>query len=824
ANKPLTFTADSGADLDRKLGEKVGINGADGNITTQTTANGVQIALAKNLDLGPTGSIKTGDTLVSNAGITVGPNVMLGNTGLIINNGPSVTSGGIDAGGKTITNLAAGINGTDAVNLDQLKGVENVANAGWNLTAEGGNLSNVAPGARVDLASSDGNIVITKGATDADVKFALADQVNVSNVSVSNNLSVGGTTNLGNNTLVVKQGEITVGGNTTVNMGGNKVTNIARGEAGTDAVNVDQLTELANKPLTFTADAGPALERKLGEAVAINGADANITTAMTAGGVQIALARNLDLGPDGSINMGDTMLAGDGLTIVGGPSVTRGGIDAGGKSILNVAAGVNDTDAVNVSQLKGVETVARAGWQLSVNGNAAADQSQVKPGDVVDFSNDDGNVAIAKNGNDVKVNLNRDLDVDSVTAGDTVLNQDGVKVGNDVQLTASGLGVGSNVFVGSDGLRAGNVIISASTGINAGGFKITNVAAGTDPTDAVNVSQLRDVEQNVSNLDDRAVKYDGKKGDPKNAITLEGDKSTDGGKTGGTKITNLAQGEISATSTDAVNGAQLHEQGTQVADALGGNSKYVDGKLVTELNVGDKTYNNVNDALNGVNTDLTNKIDQVEQTANAGWQIEANGDGASKVAPGSKVEFTNGDNVQITRETSADGNNTIKVSVAQDIKVNSVTANEVKANTVKAKEVVVENGPTINQNGIDMNNRKIINLGAGTAPTDAVNVGQLEAATSGLQNQVNQVRGDLSRLNNKLSAGVASAMATAGLPQAYLPGKSMAAMAGGTYNGESGFALGVSTVSDNGNWVLKLSGNSNSRGDYGGAVGVGYQW
>lgn len=806
----------------------IGLANGENNLTvTRTSANGntvIDYALKKNLDLGTTGSVKMGDTVINNAGVAVGPNVALGNTGLVIANGPSVTTGGINAGGKTITNVAAGVNGTDAVNVDQLKGVENVANAGWNLTAEGGNPSNVAPGATVDLASSDGNIVISKGAADADVKFALADQINVSNVTVSNNLSVGGTTNLGNNTLVVRPGELAVDGNTTVNMGGNKVTNVARGEAGTDAVNVDQLTELANRPLSFTADAGAPLERKLGEAVSFTGADANIRTETTAGGVKIALARNLDLGPDGSIKLGDATLASSGLTIAGGPSITHSGIDAGGSAIVNVAAGVNDTDAVNVSQLKGIENVARTGWQLSVNGNAAGDQTQVKPGEVVDFANDDGNVVIAKNGNDVKVNLNPDLVVDSVTAGDTVLDDSGVKVGDDVTLTAAGLGVGSNVFVGNDGLRAGNVIISASTGINAGGFKITNVAAGTDPTDAVNVSQLRDVEQNVSDLNDRAVKYDGNIGDPKSSITLEGDVSTDGGKTGGTKITNLAQGEISETSTDAVNGAQLHEQGTQVADALGGNSKYENGKLVTELNVGSKTYNNVNDALNGVNNDLTDKIENVEQIANAGWQIEANGDGASKVAPGKTVEFVNGDNVEITRSTSAGGNNTIKVSMSQDITVNSVTAKEVKADTVRAKEVAIENGPTINQGGINMNNKKITNVAAGTAPTDAVNLGQLQSATGSLQNQINQVKGDMSRLNNKLSAGVAAAMATAGLPQAYLPGKSMAAIAGGTYNGESGFALGVSTISDNGKWVLKLSGNTNSRGDYGGAVGVGYQW
>src|SRR5690606_21818825 len=110
----LTFAADSGAPVDRKLGETVDINGADSNITTQTTATGVEVALNKNLDLGPTGSVKTGDTLVDNAGVKVGPNVALGNTGLIIaNGGPSVTTSGISAGGKTITNVAAGVNGTD---------------------------------------------------------------------------------------------------------------------------------------------------------------------------------------------------------------------------------------------------------------------------------------------------------------------------------------------------------------------------------------------------------------------------------------------------------------------------------------------------------------------------------------------------------------------------------------------------------------------------------------------------------------------------------------------------------------------------------------
>src|SRR5690606_19259594 len=124
-------------------------------------------------------------------------------------------------------------------------------------------------------------------------------------------------------------------------------------------------------------------------------------------------------------------------------------------------------------------------------------------------------------------------------------------------------------------------------GINAGGMRITNVAAGIADTDAVNVSQLKDVQQGVDDLGDRAVKYDGNTGDPKTTITLEG--------AGGTTITNLADGSIAAGSTDAVNGGQIHDMGQSIADGMGGNSKFEDGKLITELNVAGNTYNNVND-------------------------------------------------------------------------------------------------------------------------------------------------------------------------------------------------------------------------------------
>jgi len=666
ANRPITFQGDTGS-VARKLGETQVIRGSldaaaaasSSNIRTAVNGAGeLEILLANNLAV---------DSLMIN------------------NGGPVISAAGVDMKSLKISNVAAGTADTDAVNLGQLKQVEQVASQGWNLSANGANASNVAPGDTVDLANTDGNIKIAKSGNN--VTFNLADSVSINNnLSVGGNLDVTGTSILAGGAVIGNQ--LTVNPGTVVNMGGNRIT--------------------------------------------------------------------------------------------------------------NVAAGTADTDAVNLAQLKEVQLTVGQGWKLTANG---ADSSDVAPGATVDLSNDDGNIDITKTGNDVAFNLAKDIEVDSVTTGNTVLDTNGV--------TISG-GPAGNVVLSNTGLQAGTVVISSLTGINAGGFRITNVAAGVADTDAVNVSQLKAVEQTISDLGDRAVKYDGNSGDPKNQITLEGDVSTDGGKTGGTKITNLARGEISATSTDAVNGSQIHEMGESIAQGMGGNSKFVDGKLVTELNVGGNTYTNVNDALNGVQND----IDNVSEIANKGWNVQVNGDAASKVGPGDTVQFINGSNVEITRS----GTN-ITVAMAKDIKVESVTATK-----VSAKEIAIENGPTINDQGIDMNGKRITNLADGKNDSDAVNLGQLNRVAGNVNNRLNRMEDQIHRNDHRASAGIAAALATAGLPQAYLPGKSMFSVAGSTWRGESGYAMGLSTVSDNGRWLLKGSVSGSSRGDYGATVGVGFQW
>ncbi|MGC9562528.1 YadA family autotransporter adhesin, partial [Brachymonas sp. M4Q-1] len=111
--------------------------------------------------------------------------------------------------------------------------------------------------------------------------------------------------------------------------------------------------------------------------------------------------------------------------------------------------------------------------------------------------------------------------------------------------------------------------------------------------------------------------------------------------------------------------------------------------------------------------------------------------------------------------------------------------------------------------------------------TQAVNGAQLyqtNQAVNTLGNQVSALGNQIGNVDRNASAGTASAMASAGLPQAYLPGKSMAAVAGATYRGQSAMAVGVSTITDNGKWVFKGSLNSNTRGYVGATIGAGFQW
>lgn len=372
----------------------------------------------------------------------------------LANNSLGAVSVGKEGFERQIQNVGAGrvtANSTDAINGSQLYTV--LTYSGFNVQQNGTSKSRINNNGFVNF--KDGNLT-TVNVTDADNGTIVKFDVNTTNI----------TTDATGNATAANPNNIATAGDVT------------------DAIN-----KVRNMPLTFAGDTGKDVERKLGEKVNLVGgvtdatklSDGNIGVVANGNDkLEIKLAKDIKVD---SVKAGDTTINKDGLTITGGPSVTKDGINAGDKKITGVAAGEADTDAVNVSQLKEVKEIANKGWNLSVN--TGENKSNIAPDATVDLRSANDNIQITKDGNNVTFKLNDTINVTNVNAsgdvkaGDTVLNKDGVKVGDDVALT-------------KDGLKAGDVSVNKD-GINAGNQKISNVADGKvapDSKDAVNGSQL----------------------------------------------------------------------------------------------------------------------------------------------------------------------------------------------------------------------------------------------------------------------------------------------------------------------------------------------
>ena len=346
----------------------------------------------------------------------------------------AVTSGAVDTAIKAINLTTAGNTGAGAVNL---------ATQSLNITGSNG-LTTVAKDNGIEVKIDD----------ETRKKIDAASSAKEVSASVSGSSAVSVTPN-----------------GTTKNADGVEVTDYAvdLSQATKDDIQkgVDANTTVNTKGLMFTGDTKESDVKKLGDKVAITGDD-NITTEANPNGVQVKL--NKDLKVD-SVKAGDTTINNDGLTVNGGPSVTKSGINAGDKKITGVAAGTDDTDAVNVSQLKEVKEIANKGWNLSVN--TGENKSNIAPDATVDLRSANDNIQITKDGNNVTFKLNDTINVTNVnatgnvTAGDTTINNDGLTITGGPSVTKSG--------------------------IDAAGNKISNVADGNvapDSKEAVNGSQL----------------------------------------------------------------------------------------------------------------------------------------------------------------------------------------------------------------------------------------------------------------------------------------------------------------------------------------------
>ena len=714
--KGLTFTGDNGTKTGvRKLDDEVAIKG-DKNITTKASGSQVEVTLNKNIAVD---SVKAGDTIINDNGLT-------------ISNGPSVTKSGINAAGNKITGVVAGTADTDAVNVSQLNKVVNAAKTGMK-------------------AGKNTSIKETKG--DNGESIYTIDAVDTS-ASVTSESGA----------LTVKTGEpvLDKAGNTTVtnydiDLSDKTKEDINKGVDANTAVNI--------KGLTFTGDKGSTNVEKLGSTVAINGDD-NINT--KASGDQVTVKLNKDIKVD-SVKAGKTTINTNGLTIAGGPSVTKSGIDAVGNKISNVADGVADTDAVNVSQLNKVASKAGKGWNATatkkdkttgeVTGTSVAN---VAPGETVNYIAGD-NIRLEQNGINFTISTTKDLKAgnvtaDKFTAGNTVIEDNRVAINNGPSMT--------------------------SMGIDAGSKAISNVTAGEKNTDAVNVAQLKSAKTEVE----------------------EGKNMTVTSRVG-------SNGQVIYSVSAKDTSANVTTSEALVVENRG--EKDINGTSVTNyhLDLSQKTKNDIQKGADA-NTAISSK----------GLTFVGDSNKSDVKKLGDEVEITGDDN--ITTVANPKG---VNVKLNKDLKVNTVTANKFTAGdtVVDSNGVTIKNGPSMTKNGINAGNKQITNVAPGRIAadsTDAVNGSQLHEVKADMNNKISKLSGQVNKLGKRVNAGTASALAASQLPQASIPGKNMVSVAAGNYQGQNAVALGVSRISDNGKVIIRLAGTSDTQGKMGVAVGAGYHW
>ena len=554
-NMPLTFAGDTGTNVTRKLGETVKLVGG---VTDETklsnnnigvVANGndkLEIKLAKDIKVN---SVKAGDTTINNEGLT-------------IEGGPSVTKAGINAAGNKITGVAAGTDDTDAVNVSQLNNAVNAAKtevkAGKNTSikeTKGDNGESIYTIDAVDTSASvtskSGALTVTPG------KPTLDD---ASNTTVTNY---------------------------DIDLSDETKEDIKKGVKAHDIV--------TNKGLTFTGDSGSTNVEKLGSTVAIKGDD-NITTEAADDKVEVKL--NKDIKVD-SVKAGDTTINNDGLTIAGGPNVTKSGIDAAGNKISNVANGdvnANSKDAVNGSQLYEVKELAGKGWNATATKKegstgevSGTEVANVAPGATVNYIAGD-NIKLEQNGINFTISTTKDLKAGTVNA--TTVNTTTINLGEGENSTPITVVSGKDAAPNLDGKTpnrmnfGGETIATLSDGLKFGanvgdvyGAKLNSQINVKGADSNTNWSEFDGGDNVMTNIDKSGNVRVGIKKNLKvesvtankftagdtvidgNGVTIKnGPSMTKNGIDAGNKqITNVAPGRIAADSTDAVNGSQLHE-------------------------------------------------------------------------------------------------------------------------------------------------------------------------------------------------------------------------------------------------------------------------
>ena len=782
-------------------------------VTPEQNADGsttYKVATAPNLKAD---SFTAGDTVVNNDGVKVGDKVALGKDGLKAGD-VNITADGINAGNKAISNVAAGVKDTDAANVGQLNRLTAAAKteveAGTNIASvtskKGKNGQTVytvnADGASISAGSD--NIVVTKGNKDAD---------NVTDYAVDLSKAV--------------------------------KADIAKGVAAKDAVD--------NKGISFAGDSGTTVANKLGDTVAVKG-DANITTTAGANGIQVGL--NKDLKVD-SVKAGDTVVNNNGVNVgdkvalgkdglkAGDVNITADGINAGGKKVTGVAAGTvaaGSTDAVNGGQLHQVyELIGSNGGNVntappSVEADGKAGLGNIKNITLVDNSN---NPNVTNVTNETKIAQSNGYSLVTYNVEDQ-----GMYVTNNVIEAVGRMNEqGIKFFHTNDGevepdVQAYNSEDSSASGAYATAVGFQAASKGTNAI-AIGKGAQANAENTIAIGTGNIVsgKNSGAIGDP---TVVSGNSSYSIGNNNNVSADNAyALGSnIKATVKDSVYlGDRAQTQGIHTADAAKGeaytygglNDKAVAGKagsaaaankvagVVTVGNGTDETRQVQGVAAGVVSADSTDAIN--------GSQLYYTNQAIANVATqatAAKTEVTAGKNVVVNQTTGNSGQTVYNVATADKLDVTSVTAGGV---TVNAQGVSIAaptaHNPanTVSLSPIGLNNggQRITNVAPAKEGTDAVNLNQLAGVGNALQNNIE-------RVGKKAYAGVAGAIAQGSIPQVTRPGATGIGVGSGYYGGQSAMAIGVSAMSDGGNWVVKGNFSANTDGHVGVGAGALYQW
>ena len=787
---------------------------------------------------------------------------------------------------SALQNIGVQVNGNAAKTLNQANSTLNFVN-GTGTTAENKNGNITFNVNKANLSVNGGTVSADKNGDEFATAKSVADAINqaVTNSEKTSVVAAGDNTHVasavsGNQTTYTVHadkttvstktgGKLTVTSAQTANANQTKTTNYeldltdaAKAEI---AKGVEAKTAVDTKGIGFAADSGSPVTKKLGDSLNIKGDNKNIETVAGSSGINVKLKDQITVktAKADTFKAGDSTLNSDGLKISNGANpveLTKSGLNNGGNKITKVAKGTADTDAVNLAQLK---DAAAAASNKVESGNA---NIVVKP-----VNNADGSTTY-------KVATADKLTADSFTAGNTVVNNGGVKVGNAVALD-------------NDGLKAGNVSVGTN-GINAGNHAVKNVAKGVNDTDAVNVAQLREQiaagVKTTTVVAGKNVTVSNKANGNNTEYTINAEKTTVSAAAGGavkvnagTKnadgvtdyavdLTDAAKADIAkgvaAKNTVDNKGLTFNADGStttgikKLGDTVAING---DGNIITKadangiqiglnknLNVqsvkaGDTILNNSGVAVGG-NVALTQnglKAGNVNVSASG---IDAGGNKITRVAPGvvaagstdavnggqlyavnqaaraAKTEVVAGKNIVVTESQGANGQSVYQVATSDNLTVGSVKAG---ATTVNDRGISIalptahdpENAVSLSSDGLNNGGQRISNVAPGRVGTDAVNLNQLAGLGNALQNNID-------RVGKKAYSGVAGAIAQGSIPQVTRPGATGIGVGSGYYGGQSAMAIGVSAMSDGGNWIIKGNFSANTGGHVGVGAGALYQW